>query len=116
MRWAAAVASVGLLLSAGPVDPVRATTTKPALQVTSVNPLDVRGQGFQAGERLTVLLTMTTGKVRRTVRATAVGTFRVVFPVYGINRCSDTAFLRAWGDRGSSVTEKLSRLACPRRR
>lgn len=115
MRWAAALASLGLVLSGGPVA-VASAVAKPALQVSSVNPLDVRGQGFQAGERLTVLLMTSTGKVRRTVRATAIGTFRVVFPVYGINRCSETAFLRAWGDRGSSVTEKLSRLACPRRR
>lgn len=88
----------------------RSPATKPALLVTSVNPLTVRGQGFQAGERLTVLLATSTGKTLRTVRATPAGTFRVVFPVYAINRCSDTSVLRAWGDRGSRVTEKLSRL------
>lgn len=116
MRWAAAFASVGLVLSAGPVEVASAATTKPALQVTSVNPLKVWGQGFQAGERVSVLLTTSTGKIRRIVRATPLGTFRVGFPVYAINRCSDAAVLRAWGDRGSRVTEKLSRLACPRTR
>ena len=116
MRWAAAFASVGLVLLTGAVVAASPAATKPALHVTSVNPLKVRGEGVQAGERLTLLLTTSTGRIRRVVRATPAGTFRVVFPVYAINRCSEVAVLWAWGDRGSRVTEKLSRLACPRTR
>lgn len=63
-----------------------------------------------------MLLTRSPSKIRRFVQATPGGTFRVVFPVFKINRCSQSIALSAWGDRGSRVTVKLARLACPRTR
>ena len=115
MRWAAAIASVALVLLAGAVAGA-SPLNRPALLVTSVDPLRVRGEGFQPGERLTVLLTTGRGKIARVVRATPAGTFRLVWPVFAINRCSDAIVLQARGDRGSRIAERLSRLACPRTR
>src|SRR3989304_4593566 len=109
MRWAAAIAGVVLVLLAGAVAGA-SPSNRPALLVTSVDPLKVRAAGFQPGERLAVLRATGRGEVARGAGATPAGTFRLVWPVFAINRCSDAIVLQARGDRGGRIAERLSRL------
>jgi hypothetical protein len=66
-----AVAAGTLTVGGAPPVPARAG---PALHVTALRPVVVRGTGFRPGERLTVVLVLG-GREARTVRAGARGSF-----------------------------------------
>ena len=73
-----AVAAGTLTVVGAPPVPAR---TGPALQVTALRPVAVRGTGFRPGERLTVVLVVA-GRETRAVRAGARGSFVARFTEY----------------------------------
>jgi hypothetical protein len=74
---------------------------RPALGVVDTSPFDVRGFGFQPGERVQVLLTVNARQYWRSTVAAGNGTFRASFQA-SLGPCGRFV-LRALGSRGSRV-------------
>jgi hypothetical protein len=73
-------------------------------------PLTLKGSGFKAGETVTVRSTDNVVKSRRTVKATAAGTF-VVRMGTSPDRCNGGTFV-AVGDKGSRASLNFSQVVC----
>jgi len=95
----AAVALLGFPVSA-----------QPSLRVLDRHPLVVRGEGFRAGERVTV--TALTGLGPRVVGTTAArGTFRVTFRLPA-EPCAGARAVRAHGSLGSVAVKTIGPGTC----
>ena len=80
------------------------TSQKQTLRVVDRDPLTLRGEGFQARERVRVTLSAPVAE-RKLTRATWVGTFRVTFLEVSTTRC-DMVRVVAVGGQGSRATVK----------
>jgi hypothetical protein len=81
------------------------------MKVVDRTPLTLRGTGFEAGERVRVVVRTTSTRQLR-LNATARGSFVAAFRAASYNRCSGlTAF--AFGSRGSRAQLVLPAPACP---
>jgi hypothetical protein len=92
----------------------RAMMASPAgrarLLPVSLAPLTLKGSGFKAGETVTVRSTDNAVKGRRTVKATAAGTF-VVRMGASTDRCNGGTIV-AVGDKGSRASLNFSQVVC----
>lgn len=78
-----------------------AILAKPSVHVVSgVSSVAVSGQGFKAGERISVLVFHSGVRISRRVSAAANGTFRLHVPVGAVNECT-MSYVSAKGDKGS---------------
>jgi hypothetical protein len=87
---------------------------KPAqLHLMSTQPMVVRGTGFEAGERVSVIVAARQGTYGKTKVATPTGTFSVRFDI-GLGRCGGYYWLRAFGAKGSRaiLAARHFRIAC----
>jgi hypothetical protein len=91
------------------------TSGKAYLRVVDRDPLTIQGRAFKARERVRVVAsvqesaqTMASGSeiARKTVRATATGSFRVVFSEMSVDRCS-LVRVTSVGARGSMAVLKV---------
>jgi hypothetical protein len=76
----------------------------------SLAPLTVKGTGFKAGETVTVRSTDNAVKTRRTMKASAAGSF-VVRLGTSADRCNGGTIL-ATGNKGSKTSLNFSQLFC----
>jgi hypothetical protein len=74
---------------------------RPALGVADTSPFVIRGRGFEARERVHVLLAVNGRQLTRSTVAARDGTFRVEFQV-SLGRCGRYS-ARAFGSKGSSA-------------
>jgi hypothetical protein len=81
---------------------------RPALGVVGTRPFDVRGYGFQPGERVQVLLAVGGRQYWRSTVAAGNGTFRASFGV-SLGSCGRFT-LRALGSKGSRALVLQRRL------
>jgi hypothetical protein len=87
---------------------------KANLRLVDRDPLTVQGRGFKSRERVRVVAslpesaqkTAASETVRKTIRATAAGSFRVVFSEISVDRCS-LARVTTVGARGSQADLKV---------
>ncbi|CAN5157639.1 hypothetical protein BH20ACT13_BH20ACT13_08340 [soil metagenome] len=95
------VAGVFLLVAAGSAGAQGTQAQRPQLSLTDTRPFEVRGAGFEPGERVQVLLAV--NGVQRWQRAVAssAGVFTVQFRVR-VGACSRFT-VRALGSKGSSA-------------
>jgi hypothetical protein len=70
------------------------------LQITDLHPLTVRGAGFAANERVSVLATASGGLYAKTKVANAAGVFTMRFSI-SLGLCRGYYAIRAFGSRGS---------------
>jgi hypothetical protein len=84
--------------------------TRPALRPLDLDPLTLRGTGFRANERVTLLVAVPAVVKSSRVRANARGRFRVVFR-FAVGRC-DPAVVQAIGARGSRATFQHDTIGC----
>jgi hypothetical protein len=85
-----------------------------ALRVVALQPLQLAGSGFLARESVRVTVSSEGDVTRRTVRATARGSFSVQFDTVTADRCSAGITAVARGARGSFATAKvLPQPLCP---
>lgn len=97
-----------------PVSVAGAGSSRPALRITSLTPLQVAGRHFKASERVLLRVSDGTPLARRTLRTTRAGTFRTTFTAVQItDRCSSDLLVRALGGRGSRASAKLPQAQCP---
>jgi len=102
------IASLGLVALVATLS--ASAASKPALRMLDRQPLVVRGEGFQAGERVRV--TALTGIGPRFATVTAVdGRFRVAFRLPGTG-CSSARGVIARGSGGSVATMALDGGVC----
>ena len=87
-----------------------AAAAPPTLRVVDQSPLVIRGSGFKAGEKVRVVLSLTTMRRYRDVAAGTAGGFTARFTVTPA-QCSLVRSLSAVGSRGSRATREL-RLDC----
>jgi hypothetical protein len=81
----------------------------PALSPVALEPLRVRGAGFDGRERVRVTAETSTGRATRRVRATRGGRFVVTFR--GVRTCDGVA-VSARGSRGSRASLQVSASLC----
>ena len=84
--------------------------TGPVLRLVDRQPLTIRGQGFEPNERTRVVVTTSVTRAK-TVRASAVGVFRVRFDELRVPRCGGV-FATARGRAGSLARLKIPLPAC----
>lgn len=84
----------------------------PTLRLVRAEPLTLAGGGFAARDVVRVTVTSDGTTVRRSVRASARGTFSASFPAVSYDRCSDRLNATARG-RSGFVTLKLPSTLCP---
>jgi hypothetical protein len=106
---AAVVATVGIWVAAAAPFPAD-SAAKPSLSLASETPLVIAGRGFKAGERVTVVASLTQGEFRKRIAAGSSGRFRVRFrsadascgPLYvaAVGRQGSRASLRRRGVPG----------------
>jgi hypothetical protein len=95
------------VLAAAVVAGPAAGTTHPTLKLVDRQPLVVRGDGFRAGEKITLIAT--TGLGPRIIRMTSRnGSFRATFRL-AEQPCAAAFAVRARGDRGSVAILRLAR-------
>jgi hypothetical protein len=104
------VAAAAVLLTPA----ITAGATKPALAVTSVQPLTVRGVGFHARERVTIVA-YAAGRHVATLLADARGAFVVRFRGVILRGCSGYA-IQARGSMGSRASLRFMPECPPRGR
>ena len=101
MKAAVLIAGVCLLTAAGSAGAQGTQTSRPQLAVTDTRPFEVRGAGFEPGERVQVLLAVNgSQRFQRTV-ASSSGVFTVRFSV-SFGPCS-RFMVKALGSKGSSA-------------
>ena len=93
--------SLGLASSAGGATQEKAQPQRPSLAVTDTRPFEIRGVGFQPGERVQVLLAVSGSQRWQGAIASARGVFTVRFAV-SLGACSRFT-IKALGSRGSSA-------------
>jgi hypothetical protein len=100
-------ACLAVLLLLAVVASAAAASSSPSLRLVDRAPVTVRGSGFAAGERVTVVLSSVT-RVSRAVHAGAGGGFVVRFP-RSLGRCARYS-LQAYGATGTRarLTARLS--------
>ena len=100
MKTAALVAGLCFLAAAGSAGGAGAQAQRPSLAVTDTRPFEVRGAGFEPGERVQVLLAVNGGQRWQRAVATQRGLHRE-FPV-SLGACSRFT-IKAFGSKGSSA-------------
>lgn len=73
--------------------------TRPQLGVAGTSPFEIRGSGFEAAERVQLLLAVNGRRHSRSAVASRTGAFRVSFPV-SLGACGRFA-VYAYGSKGS---------------
>jgi hypothetical protein len=93
--------------------PSLAAAPRPAVRIVDLQPVALRGSGFQPYERvrLTVRLGERTSVAKR-LRAGARGRFAVAFREHSLGRCGSELAVRAAGSRGSRVSWVLTQPDC----
>jgi hypothetical protein len=86
-------------------------TTAPRLRLLGAQPLVVRGESFQSGERVVVTALTLTGPRRLVVRATTRGRFGATFRLPN-QPCRKAFAVRAVGRLGSRATLTVPGEAC----
>jgi hypothetical protein len=103
----AAFAGLALVGSAAFASTLRSSesASKPVLSVTSGSPLEVAGRGFEAGERVTVVASVSQGQFRKTLSANRRGRFTARFsaPFTGCR----PAYVVAVGREGSRASLRI---------
>ncbi len=94
------VIALGLTLSAA----ATATSGRPALRVTDLQPFTVQGYRFDPGEHLRIVVT-TKRRVERTLDANGRGTFVAVFRHVSVPHCGPYS-VRAYGPSGLVAATK----------
>jgi hypothetical protein len=84
----------------------------PALRLTDTVPLTVRGTGFHARERVTVVATVGAATRRKSLTASATGSFVARFTLLRANACPGYS-VRSWGNQGSRAALKPRPAQCP---
>jgi hypothetical protein len=102
-------AVAGFAAAAGPA-PANTQGTA-ALRLVDQNPVTLRGSGFKRRERVSISAASGGPRLVRVVRATAAGTFTVVFTQLRFDPCDLEA--RAVGGSGSRAVLKLPERMCP---
>lgn len=93
------------------VESASARGTSPSLRVVAFKPVTVTGARFHAGERVRVTVAADGVTRVRVVRATAVGSFRVVFSVFVARDPCDVR-AGAVGSSGAKAIWKMSERMC----
>ncbi|MDQ3672621.1 MAG: hypothetical protein M3364_09350 [Actinomycetota bacterium] len=101
MKTVMLVAGVCLLAAAGSAGAQGTQTPRPQLAVTDSRPFEVRGVGFEPGERVQVLLVVNGAQRWERAVASSAGVFTVEFRVR-VGACSRFT-IRAHGSKGSTA-------------
>jgi hypothetical protein len=95
-------AGILLLIAVFVTATAQARPSGPALRILKLAPPTVRGSGFQAGERVRVILSTARAGSVRAGTASPAGRFTVAFPVLiAIEPCHGTLVVSATGSLGS---------------
>jgi hypothetical protein len=86
----------------------RDTRRVAVLRVLGLRPLDLAGEAFAPGERVTVVATLGEATWAHTAVADDGGAFAVRFEALQAGRGAGTLTVRAEGDHGSSVAWRLN--------
>ena len=110
MRTLAAVTAVCATALVGGTTTGEAATT-PKLRLVGTQPLVIRGESFEPGERvlLTALTPSRSPRVR--IRASSTGRFKVSFDSV-VRPCGSSVAVRALGSLGSRATLRLPGVPC----
>ena len=101
MKAVVLVAGIFLLAVVSSAGAQGTQTPRPQLTVTDSRPFEVRGVGFEPGERVQVLLVVNGDQRWERAVASSTGTFTVAFRVQ-VGACSRFT-LKALGSKGSSA-------------
>src|SRR5712692_6059582 len=85
--------------------------TTPTLHVKNRSPLTLKALGFQAGERVVIVVSNDGQTFKKRAKAGAAGSFVVRFADVGVGPC-DVLSARAVGNLGSLALLKLPKRAC----
>jgi len=92
---------------------------KANLRLMDRDPLTVQGQGFKSRERVRVIASVSDSaraaapeSLRRTIRATATGSFRVVFFEVSLDRCSLVRVVTTGAEGSQAVLKVLPSPMC----
>lgn len=107
------LASVSVLVGASFGD--AGMTTGARVRILDTAPLELRGSGFEPGERVRLKVSHDDRVVTRKVRAGEGGGFTTSFLAVRYGRCGGSLRLVAVGTRGSRVSWELVPLECPDR-
>jgi hypothetical protein len=99
MKAALLVAGLCFLAIAGSAGGAGTQLQRPSLAVTDTRPFEVRGSGFEPGERVQVLLAMNGSQRWQRTVASRAGVFTVTFPV-SLGACSRFT-MHAFGSKGT---------------
>jgi hypothetical protein len=98
---ATVVATLGIWVAAAAASPA-GSGGKPSLSLASETPLVVTGRGFKAGERVTVVASLTQGQFRKKVSAGSGGRFKARFG--SVDASCGPAYVSAVGRQGSRAS------------
>jgi hypothetical protein len=93
--------------------PALATPRVPRIWLASKSPAAVAGRGFQAQERVKVVVAESGTRWAKVVDATEAGTFTARFRISVSVRCGSLVAVTATGSKGSRATWKLTEAECP---
>jgi hypothetical protein len=109
----AAMVAAGLVLFDGSAALSMRTSPEPALRFVRIDPLIVRGLGFQSNERVTVTARLPRATRIAHVTADAAGAFRVrLGRVRSYDPCASTLFIEARGLLGSKASIRTMPRMC----
>jgi len=110
----AAMAAAGLVLAARSAALGAGKGAEPALRFVRIDPLIVRGVGFQGNERVTVTARLPRASRTAHVTANSAGSFRVrLGRVRSYDPCASTLAIEARGSRGSKASIRTLPRMCP---
>ena len=108
-------ALLGLLIAAPVATPSSEAKQKARLQLLSLDPVKVGGQGFRMRERVKLTVVAGAQYRMRWVRANPAGRFVTQFDTLQADRCSEGIGVNAVGARGSraAIAAKRPQPDCP---
>ena len=85
------------------------------VRIASTNPLELRGEGFKANQRVALHMELGAKVYERRVQTSAQGKFAMKYENLVLDRCSKRLAIKAVGARGDRVEWELQTLPCPNR-
>jgi hypothetical protein len=89
------------------------SSSKARLKIVGTHPLELRGDGFVANEKVALRVSLGAKTYKRTLRASAGGRFTSRFESLVLDRCSKRLAVRAVGAKGDAAEFELQTLPCP---
>ncbi|MGZ8782210.1 MAG: hypothetical protein ACXWZB_01790 [Gaiellaceae bacterium] len=110
----ATLITICVVAAAGSTAGVAAKPPAPRLLVMKTAPLALKGSSFKPRELVRLVVISGAVTVRRTLRASATGTFSAAFANVAVDRCNGWMTARATGRQGSAAVAKVGPMPqCP---